>query len=134
MTRLVNSHVSLTRNRNGTSYFINKQEVTLKKFLLPAAALSVVALATIAAVWGTFIYTIVSIWENNLTGAAVGAGLIFVFRAWKYYNNPVKLTFTAGSLVRLAGAVTLVAGIWHHSPVLIILGILLCIKVTFSAK
>lgn len=134
MTRLINSHASVTRDRNGTSYFLNEKEVTRKQFILPAAFLSVAALATIAVVWGTVIYTIVSIWENNLTGALVGAGLLFAVRAWNYYKKPVRLTFTAGSLVRLAGAIALIAGIWHHSPVLIILGIILSIKVTFSTK
>lgn len=116
------------------AYFLNGRKVTRKQFILPATCLSILLLATLALGIGAFCYVIASLWEHNLTGAFIGAGILMVMRVLKLREKPIKFTLTAGSLVRLAGNVLLIAGIWHHSPLLIIAGILIFIRFTFSTK
>jgi len=133
--RVVNTVASVQRRLGKTVYLINDREVSREKFLLPATLLTIAALVTIAGGIAAFIFTIVSLWENNLAGALTGAGILLGLHILGRIGKPKKpITITAGSIVRMGGTALTIAGIWYHSPVLIILGILLSIKITLSVK
>lgn len=132
---VVNTTASIQRRFGKTVYLINDKEVSREKFLMPATLLTLAALVTIAGGITAFIFTIVSLWENNLAGALTGAGILIGLHFLGRIGKPKKpIVITAGSIVRKAGTALMIVGIWYHSPVVIILGILLSIKITFSVK
>lgn len=111
------------------NFTLNGRPVTGKKFALPAIGVGLLVIA----VFALFISFLVAYWENNVVWAVVGTVAMVSLSLYNHLKGDEKNErMTVGSFVRMLAAVAFLAGLWNHNWLLIILGIIFSIKLTFE--
>lgn len=96
------------------------------------AGVSVFLFLVPVVVIGSLVMFLVSLWAHNVSALLGFAALWLVLRLLSLRKQPFQFRLTFGSLVRFGGMMLFLAGIWEHNPWMIVIGLILAIKITFS--
>jgi hypothetical protein len=116
-------------------YSINGVPVTereAKRFLYPWYESAACNLVLFLAGMTANIFGVVSAWNNDARVFTASVVWMIVFRIIAQVRHPQPIDFSR--FVCLVGTIVFFFGLWDHNGWLIALGILLNIRLTFSAK
>lgn len=96
------------------------------------AGVSLLLIATPVLIIGSLVLFLVSMWNHNVPALVGFAALWLVLRLLSLRKQPFQFRLTLGSVVRFGGMMLFLAGVWEHNPWMIVIGLILAIKITFS--
>lgn len=79
-----------------------------------------------------FFLTVGAFLSNSVIASVLSVIILLVLRVVNFVRVPRPITI--GSVFRFIGAIIFFAGLWQHNWVLVILGVLLSLKYTFSVR
>lgn len=118
-----------------SAYKLNGNPITEQEFkhLLHTARLNPAVTAGLAAFSiCMFFLTAGAFLSNSVTASVLSVIIMAVLRVVNFIRIPTPIT--AGSILRLIGNIVFFAGLWQHNWVLVILGVLLSLKFSLSAR